>query len=128
MPRHFMQYGFPVLCWAVMIFAISNISSFPREVQPVFNFDKLAHSVEYAVFGFLLARAFRNSDREKMRKNFRIFAIICAVIYGASDEAHQYFVPRRSASMLDLGSDAVGAMIGQLLYKKKIADKENIHD
>ena len=128
MPRKFMQYWGPVLCWAGLIFAVSGISSFPRQVQPIFSFDKLAHSVEYGVFGFLLARAFGNAVPEKMRKKFRFFAIIGGVIYGASDELHQYFVPMRSASVIDLFYDAVGVFLGQLFYKKELFDKENIHD
>ena len=37
---------------------------------------------------------------------------VLTVLYAFSDELHQYFVPGRGATLIDVGIDAVGAAIG----------------
>ncbi|MBI4846260.1 MAG: VanZ family protein [Candidatus Omnitrophica bacterium] len=121
MTKEFRKYWLPVIVWAALIFSVSSISRFPKEVQPIFSVDGIPHALEYAVFGFLLARAFKNEDnREILRNNFRLLAVLAAVLYGASDEFHQYFVPMRTASAVDLIYDGIGSCIGQLFCKNKI--------
>ncbi|MBP6746317.1 VanZ family protein, partial [bacterium] len=44
-------------------------------------------------------------------KNY-LFAFVLAVLYVLTDEWHQAFVPGRSASLLDSGVDAIGALVG----------------
>ncbi len=113
----FYLYWLPVIVWAILIFSLSSFSTFPKAVQPVFSFDKLAHAIEYAVFSFLLARAFGNSKKVNFRKYFRILAVVCAIVYGMTDELHQYFVPMRTASFIDLIYDSIGALIGNKFFK-----------
>jgi len=118
MINRFSSYWLPVIVWAVLIFVVSSISAFPEEIQPLFSFDKLAHTLEYAVFGFLLARAFKNAKTEKLKKYFRILAVVCGIVYGISDELHQSFVPLRTPSIIDLGCDFIGVVLGQMFFKK----------
>ncbi len=115
--NNFFLFWFPVIVWAILIFALSSVSTFPKAVQPLFSFDKLAHAAEYAVFSFLLARAFGSSKKNNFKKYFRVLAVICAIVYGMSDELHQYFVPMRTPSIIDLIYDSIGAMIGQKFFK-----------
>ena len=117
MDRNFRLYWLPVIIWAILIFALSSFSTFPKAVQPLFSFDKLAHAAEYAVFSFLLSRAFKNSKKNNLKKYFRALAVICAIVYGISDELHQYFVPTRTPCIIDLVYDGIGAMIGQKFFK-----------
>lgn len=117
MTKHFSVYWLPVVVWGVVIFTVSSISSFPEEIQPLFSFDGLAHLGEFAIFSFLLARAFNNSNKNSFRKNFRVLAIVCAILYGVSDELHQYLVPLRTPSIIDLIYDCLGALIGQWFFK-----------
>ncbi|MFH1062704.1 MAG: VanZ family protein [Candidatus Omnitrophota bacterium] len=119
MDKNFRLYWIPVISWAILIFALSSVSRFPKQLEPVFLVDKLAHSIEYAIFGFLLARAFKNSRESNLKKFFRVFAMICVIVYGITDEWHQSFVPYRTASGLDLLSDGIGGMIGQMFYRNK---------
>jgi len=79
--------------------------------------DKLLHLVEYAILGYLVARAAKNSSSLRLRANFRIFAVAFAVIYGLSDELHQYFVPGREVEILDVLADGAGAFLGQILVR-----------
>lgn len=119
MTNHFKCYWLPVIIWAIVIFTVSSLSTFPKQVEQLLSFDELAHAAEYAIFGFLLARAFANSKKENLKNNFRFFAIICAIIYGISDELHQYFIPLRTMSIIDLIYDCIGAAVGQIFYKNK---------
>ena len=116
--NNFLLYWLPVIVWAILIFALSSFPAFPEAMQPLLSFDKLAHALEYAVFSFLLARAFGNSKKNNFKKYFRVLAVICAVVYGMSDELHQYFVPMRSACIIDLIYDSIGAIIGQKFFKE----------
>ncbi|MBU1086030.1 MAG: VanZ family protein [Candidatus Omnitrophica bacterium] len=118
MGRHFRLYWLPVISWAILIFILSSISRFPKQLEPVFSVDKLAHTIEYAIFGFLWARAFSNSQTENFKKFFRILAIICVIVYGITDEWHQSFVLYRTASVMDLLYDSLGGIIGQMFYRK----------
>ena len=67
--------------------------------------DKVAHFLEYAGLGFLLARATGN-----LRTAFLI-----AVLWGALDEVHQSFVPGREAGVPDWIADILGSLTGALL-------------
>lgn len=46
-----------------------------------------------------------------------IGAAIITILYGASDEIHQYYVPNRSAEVLDWMADIIGAIIAVLIIK-----------
>lgn len=47
-----------------------------------------------------------------------IISICVTVLFGASDELHQFFVPARTASLADLLFDFIGAASGVLIYYK----------
>ncbi|MCP4650678.1 MAG: hypothetical protein GY853_11455 [PVC group bacterium] len=114
----FVYYWMPVIIWAVLIFIVSSISTFPESIQPVISFDKFWHTVEYGILAFFLARAFKNSSREDFKRNFRLLAIIFTVFYAISDEFHQSFVPMRTASIIDVLFDSLGAVLGHLIVRK----------
>lgn len=75
------------------------------------NADKLIHIVEYAALGFLCVWSLRTTSLRNRRIIIYV-AATAAAFYGATDEFHQYFVPGREASVVDLFLDAVGAFIG----------------
>jgi VanZ like family len=99
----------PVVAWAALIFGLSSIPSLGSGLG---TWDlvlrKLAHVVEYAVLGALLARAW---GREAPA-----FAI--GVAYAAMDELHQRFVSGRHAAPLDVAIDALGVALGILVFAK----------
>ena len=66
------------------------------------------HIVEYFILSFLLYRGFRNSRYKNVAFSL---AILIALVYGISDEMHQYFVPGRSFDFLDMGLDFLGACL-----------------
>lgn len=72
---------------------------------------KLAHSTEYAVLGILLIGVFYLPDKKFVSY---LLAYIFSVIYAATDEYHQLFVPGRSGEVKDVMIDGFGAICGIL--------------
>ena len=109
--KRFAYYWLPVLLYCLLIFIQS---SFPAsEHVPEFDFsDKLLHVGAYAVLGFLLYRAFSAKDNGATPVRLIAMSIFLTALYGASDEIHQYFVPSRSAELLDFAADAIGGILG----------------
>jgi VanZ family protein len=109
--NNFFFYWLPVLVYCLAIFVQS---SFPAtEHIPEFDFsDKLLHTGAYAVLGMLLYRAFHAMRKRPSTLSLILLSIFLTALYGASDEVHQYFVPSRSAELLDFAADAVGGIIG----------------
>lgn len=101
----------PVFLWALVIFALSSIQQIKVSEFHLWDFalKKAAHVTEYAI---LYALIFRATNRNFLSSYF------LTILYAASDEIHQYFVPGRTASILDLGFDASGANISAYLIWK----------
>lgn len=71
--------------------------------------SSLAHFCEYTVFGALLANALR--CRLSLGRAC-VLAIVCASLYGVTDEIHQLFVPGRMCDPMDWLVDTLGASLG----------------
>ena len=100
----------PVLVWAGVIFAFSAIPSLNSGLGGWdYVLRKLAHLTEYAVLAALLIRA----------TGSYVWAFGLAVAYAATDEVHQLFVRGRHGSPIDVGIDAVGALIGLGLWRRR---------
>lgn len=115
MENNFFKYWAPLYIYAGIIFYISGISKPLPEVS-IPLFDKGLHVCEYAFFGLLAARAFKNSSRKILFENFRIMAVLTALLYGVSDEFHQSFVAEREFSIFDMLADAAGGTVGTVIY------------
>ena len=74
---------------------------------------KLGHFTEYAVFGWLIARALR--DARGWQLHHALMAVALAGTYAVSDELHQRFVPGRTAAFGDVLIDTLGAAMAQLV-------------
>ena len=98
----------PVVLWAGLIFGLSSV---PDLGTGLGTWDlvlrKIAHFCEYAVLGALLLRAL---GRE-------LPAVAAGIVYAASDELHQRFVPGRHAAFRDVAVDAAGVLAGVLLLQ-----------
>ena len=100
-----------------LIFYLSSMSE-PLESLPDVDWgpiDKVYHLVEYAVLGFLLARAIVYTSPRFFPASTWIIALSIAGVYGASDEWHQSFVPGRYPTVSDWIVDAVGSALGVLI-------------
>ncbi|MBN2097271.1 MAG: VanZ family protein [Candidatus Omnitrophica bacterium] len=114
--RPFLKFWLPVYLYAGLIFIYSSLSS-PPGLSYILYGDKLLHLAEYAILGFLVARALKNSSAPQLRRHFRVYAILFSLVYGLSDEFHQHFVPGRQVEVLDLVADGLGAFFGQLALR-----------
>lgn len=119
------------LFWSIfailLMMAIFIQSNFPSVVQEN-NFyqlpiDKFLHAFVWLVLGFSIRFAFNRYFVIDKKENFCLYLIIIiifCVFYGFSDEVHQYFVPTRSADILDALADSIGSIIGTLIAHKLI--------
>jgi VanZ family protein len=71
---------------------------------------KNAHFFAYLVLGALTVNAFITSGVRGFRGIAA--ALIACVLYAASDEIHQLFVPGRSGQVTDVLIDSAGAAVG----------------
>jgi VanZ family protein len=101
----------PVVLWAAFIFTLSSIPNLEVTHEPVGNFltRKVAHLVEYATFYLLLFRAQGNLGAGR--------AVALTILYGVTDEVHQAFVPSRTPNVTDVLFDAMGAVLGLILWR-----------
>ncbi len=120
--KFLLWYVLPLVIYAIAIFQISTISEVPtirgiltQEKLPkgVWTGDDIEHIVEYGIFAFLSLRMFKQT---KFKNGAHAFAILLTVLYGATDEIHQLFVPERTASIKDLFFDTLASLI--VLVKK----------
>jgi len=80
---------------------------------------KIAHFTEYAILGFLTARAFRTSTRLAIRNHWFLISAALIVVYALLDEYHQSFVPTRTASVFDSLIDMAGGFAALIVISRK---------
>jgi VanZ family protein len=99
---------------------------FPRtspETLAVIHFitRKIAHFAEFAILGFLAARAFRTSPRAAIASRWFLICVTLIVVYALVDEYHQSFVPSRTASVWDSFIDMAGGLTALVIIRKRAA-------
>ena len=72
---------------------------------------KLAHFTEFALLGALAL----NAARHLQLRHPLALSWAFSVLYAASDEIHQLFVPGRAGMITDVCIDSCGALLGVLL-------------
>ncbi|MEJ2422747.1 MAG: VanZ family protein [Acidobacteriota bacterium] len=105
-------WGPPVL-YLSLIFALSSMSNPP---VPAWVDQNLLHYPEYALLAFLVIRAFQGTWTRMGALPLSILALGFTTIWGATDELHQAFVPRRVPDPLDWWHDIIGATAGILIW------------
>ena len=108
-------YWLPFLAYAGLIYFFSSISH-PSYPFTFYSVDKFYHIGEYAILGILVIRLLKMYFPDLGYKRLKILAILLTILYGMSDEFHQYFVPFRDASLLDLFADGIGSFLGVVVY------------
>lgn len=107
-----------LLAWMTVIFSFSMLSGKLTDGPPplwYFIERKGAHVVEYAVLMVLSFQYFRLTfSRESFRRILFLSAAF-SLMYGVTDELHQFFVPLRGARMWDVGIDSIGIMLAGIL-------------
>ena len=78
-------------------------------------FRKCCHLTEYAILALLCRNAIRRSRKNASpiwRWDEAGFALAIVLLYSASDEFHQLFVPSRTGQISDVAVDVSGGAIG----------------
>jgi VanZ family protein len=76
---------------------------------------KLGHVIEYAILAALLWRAVRGTLTSTRTIAIAGLVFFASVLFAASDEFHQSFVPTRTSSVNDVMIDACGVAIALAL-------------
>ena len=118
----YLSYWLPLFAYCVLIFVLSS-SPIPFPTLQVFWNDKLLHTAEYSILGFLTARAIFSLNLRYSKGLLLIIAIILSTLYGLSDEVHQALIPERTASIGDIVADGFGSLIGTFCYSKMLLKK-----
>ena len=112
--------------WAIVVLWMGTIfylSSIPKPGLPdlpmAYLIHKIAHFVEYSILGFLLVRAFIISKIHLSFTATVIVSMMLIVLFAASDEWHQSFVPGRNGCVADALGDIIYAALGVFVYGKK---------
>lgn len=99
----------PVIAWAALIFVLSSLPSLSTGLGAWdVALRKGAHLLEFAILGALLVRA----------TGLVAPAVALGVVYAATDELHQHFVPGRDGNLVDVAIDALGLAAGAALYRR----------
>jgi VanZ family protein len=111
-----LRYWLPPILWMGAIFILSAQPSLPHHPDRLFDtiLKKVGHAVEYGVLAFLLWRAL-SRGRGALSQSALVIAFVVSVLYAASDEYHQTFVPGRNGTPVDVGFDAAGALVSLLV-------------
>ena len=118
--RLFLLYWVPVIVYAGIIVMFSS-SSTPQTYLPgwtgVIN-DKVVHALEYAILAILCYRAFQHAAGPGLAEYAGFLGIVGAILFGISDELHQYYVPLREADPWDIVANAVGSLVGVTSWRQ----------
>lgn len=106
--------GSALFLWMSVIFSFSALpgSEYPFDPTLLYYLErKGAHVTEYAILMLLAVRfAFALFPRLAF-KRILFSAAVFSILYGASDEWHQSFVPYRGAKLSDVAIDGLGILL-----------------
>jgi hypothetical protein len=111
----FLLYWGPALILMGTIFALSATPSEEMIYFGLYDFviKKGAHMAGYGMLALAFLRGFRYE-----RKHF-LWILLLVLIYAASDEIHQYFVPGRNASVIDVLIDLAGGILALIVSQNR---------
>jgi len=116
-----LRYNILALLWAVFILILCGI---PGQHIPRLAFidwlrpDKIVHLFLFGVLSFLLIRAFQQQlSFLFLNHHPKIYSVVISSFYGIVIEVLQEYVfINRSGEVFDAVADAVGALIGVLIF------------
>ena len=117
-----LRYWLPVYLYALAIFLSSHQSRLSIPIK-IIGIDKILHFVAYGLFTGLIYRACRKSQKAVISQKAYLISLICSILYGFSDEFHQFYIPGRQTSAWDFMADALGAIVAIIIILKCFPDK-----
>jgi VanZ family protein len=116
--KRYLRILLPVL-WMVLIYFASSQQKVAVTNDFLFSFIifKSLHLIEYGILFLLWRFALQGTP------NAGTISAVIAVIYGATDELHQSFVPTRTGRIRDVFIDTLGVVLAWQLFWPRIKNK-----
>ena len=108
-----------------ILFFLSSQPGDSLDLPDIINLDKGLHVIAYGVLA--LSALFAVPEQKYQANPFKIslLVVLFCLLYGISDEFHQYFVPGRMSSIIDLMADTMGAVVAVWIwYRIKRRNRE----
>ncbi len=128
MPKMAARYWLPPLAWMGLIFFLSAQPDLPHAPSSLLDLllKKTAHAFVYGVLTWLYLRAMSAGRGRPPSDRLRLLSLALALLYAASDEYHQTFVPGRNGQWPDVVVDGIGGVIAVLVSRSmKISPKSS---
>lgn len=108
-----------VMMFLIFLFSSRSTAELPNFLGWDYVIKKTGHVIEYGLLALAFHFAFRFEPR------YRWAAWLLAILYAATDEFHQSFVPGRHPSLVDvLLFDNIGAAAALWLYSTFMGSNE----
>ncbi|MDX8390044.1 MAG: VanZ family protein [Mariprofundaceae bacterium] len=91
-----------------LIYWLSDQPAYPTPLKFPGN-DKLLHLIAYGIMALIAWHAF-SKDHDSGRWFHPISVVLFCMVFGASDEWHQSFIPGRTSDIHDWMADSFGAV------------------
>jgi VanZ family protein len=113
----FLKYHLPAILYAAAILAVSCIPNLKTPEIRFLTKDKVAHSLEYAIFAFLAFRSFAHLSGCKRSGTVTLLTLLLLAGFAVVDELLQGFIPGRHSDILDYAADlAGGSLVAIILW------------
>ena len=112
--NRFLWYWLPAILWMALIFALSTRQNVSVSEEFVIDFLvlKSLHMVFYSILYFLLFRAlYSQKKKQSSTEDVLMKTALVAIVYAATDELHQMFVPTRTGRLQDVVIDSIAIFL-----------------
>ena len=111
MKGFFRSSHFPLFVWFGIMVILNSLpgNALPETASP-FHLDKIAHFVEYYVFGLLLLRSLHLLVPSTPTLLHIVATVAVGIGIGGFDELHQLFIPNRECTPADFLTDTIGIL------------------
>jgi len=122
-------YFVPSVVWAVIIFALSTntpVEIGPTEWLDFLSIDKVGHFTFYCIFCVLLCWGFFKTAHplKTISATKLVIAVTVVMVYGVIMELLQLkFYEGRQLEFMDMIANAIGAIIGAIVFRKFLASR-----
>ena len=113
--KHMIWFWLPPIGYMIAIFSVSNLSNPQIGGETP---DYVLHALEYFVLALFLMRLLLSLSPQQFPEIARLswqqmclLGMMMSMMYGISDEIHQYFIPGRHCSLHDVFADAAGSAL-----------------
>jgi VanZ family protein len=111
----FVRDVLPAILWTAIVFVLGGIPSPSPPVDLAFPIDKLEHAGAFALLQVLAHRALRFELPGVVPRAMPWIAALVSTFVGGALELFQLTVPNRSAELMDLVWDAIGASLAAVV-------------